>query len=266
MSSAKSKTANKIKKGTKKEDLNLCQSRGCRKPRIDESHFCEYHATEFFYIDLAYKVNVTGVHKPVHNVFSQARIDKKNIINNYYKKEIETEMNSTLLDKEKWGQLKCIRMCSKKGYIVKCDAAVKHSSEYALCPRHLKLSLLDFMRKREQFVARYSRKYNEDDENYFPFPMPKRYENYSLPEEIKEQCKEVSKSSAQIWMEGCLCRHKHWNSNDTCDHLVDGWHGIGYCSKHIHSIQAILCILKRNKVLQSGILIKNLREMVCSYV
>lgn len=250
MSQAKAK-----KTPTTKEGMGLCQHRGCREERYPESHFCGFHISDFWHIDAAYKVNVVGTNKPLHGIFRKARDERKKIRDAYYASDVDKTMKDTLLAEPT--NILCICRCSKKGHVSICHAPVKHQGN--LCPRHLRLRLLKDWKRREKFAGKYARQYMEDD-----MPIPPQLV-YSLPDDVVQKCSEISKQISYETLMNSRCRFESAQGS-CCLSRVDDFINLGYCQKHIHTPQAVLCILKRQRILQSKILIKNLREIVCGWI
>lgn len=253
MSIVKSAVSNRRKKKSyTKEDNHLCQHRGCKKQQYERSHFCDFHKDEYFYIDLAYKVNVTGTSIPLHNVYKKTRREKRGIMELYYLEESKKKMDTILLSTPSIS--KCDKLCVKNGRRIICNSAILHTG--SLCPYHLKSKLLKEMRYKEYLAQKYNYDYNYDDISNI---------NHTIPKDVRTKCFELLLNEDVRKVLQSSCRYEHI-SGARCFMIVDNFTHIGYCSKHLSSSQSILSILKRHKFLNSDVLMKELREIVVSFI
>lgn len=238
-----------------KEQLGLCQVQGCRRDKYETSNFCDFHKDEFFFLDMAHEVNVTGTSPPLFDVIKKANQQKKRIKEEWYVQAVEDEMRRMELSDDESSKT-CKRACSKRGFLAYCGKKTEHSG--TLCPVHLRQDMLKSFRKKVQMKEMFQLKWADE------FPMPLSLQDVpNYPDEVIDRIRDVNRMIRQSVSSGC----RYQDSKDSeCSAYVKEFVHIGYCKKHIGKPQAILCILKRHKVLHSNILIRGLREIIVSMI
>jgi len=219
---------------------NLCCQIKCHCPKILESRYCEYHQQQFYYLDIAERVDVAGEFKS-HSVLLKNIKAKETLL---LGKELTQEAKKSV---EHLYSEKPIGLCEKKGYfkgirsMSTCNRGVKHKS-YKLCPMHLYSFIANRMKKKiatKKILDNFA-----EDNNLFV------KDKYSVEKnDIKPtRCRWKS-------IEGVACGSR-------CERFMHTY----WCSKHIHTPQAIQCLIKRDIFLSSEVLLKHLREIVVSWV
>jgi hypothetical protein len=116
-----------------------------------------------------------------------------------------------------------------------CGRYVRHL-ESKFCPKHLKLEMMKDVRLRHKNGL------------------------IIIPTQIKEKLRSLSSFITPEFMDSVSCR-----ATD-CGMIVDKWPHIGFCSTHIHSIEAIETIEWRYEILQSDIAYPDLQRIILAYI
>jgi hypothetical protein len=252
-----------------KAEKNLCSQRSCRCPRSIESHFCNYHEEEFFYIDMAFEVDVTGICLSKSGLYKKLENEKKKILNDYFIEEVECIMKKMLITNDLNSLINNCEYKSKKRNVI-CKNIVIHKNIEGiilphLCSRHLKRSLI---KKISNKYYRIKYLYNNADNEIISLPSKSTVlDNLNIEKyhEINNKIRKVTKNLTDDIITNSRCRFQT-KPGYVCSKIVDDFMHIAYCSTHIHHNIAILNIMKRHKILSSKILIPNLREILVSYI
>jgi hypothetical protein len=173
--------------------------------------------------------------------FTAARKAKRAILEDYFDQTVRERMKA--IEKVWPTPHKCLWPNAKTSLY--CLRDVEHDHDY--CPRHLRLSFtreLSFRLKRAE----------KDEPGSYP-----------LPAEVRAKLRSIRPPLDRAQFERCQCRFReYWRQ--TCGMPVDQFPLIGFCRKHIHSSQAVAVILLRHHILESDILIPELRRLVVAYI
>lgn len=237
-----------------KADLSLCEKLGCRQPAMDGSHHCLTHWQTYWYIDLAYQVSIGGRHRPKCPTLKTVQIKERKIIDTYFKAEVQRQMNDLTLPRHHPAQPCQVQNKAIRTRRAICGRSCSHVSYEGVnyCPMHLRACLMGELRTKLKLSRQ----------------IPKYLQriSYQLPQAVQDECDRLWQNLPPIeqFMPGC--RYFGNDPDDKCNGEVDDFPDLGYCKKHLGSPQAIQTMLKRQFILESGLLIKDLLEMLASAI
>jgi hypothetical protein len=235
-----------------KTKLGLCQRKGCREPKDAASSFCPDHKADFYYLDLAPLVNISGDERSFNKPFSTARKTRQAIINTYFKEEVQRRMKGLEHD---WSDppmclahevMYNMKYCTR---LVKHEVVALHHPNIGmpLCPVHLRIHL------GREIRVRYKLTIIKENSGGYPFPDDVKAKLQACPRLGLAKIKR------------CLCRfNERWG--EPCQAPVDQYPLIGFCKKHLHTYEAIYIIRLRYHVLEIPILIPDLRRLIVGYI
>lgn len=212
-----------------KKGRNECSIRGCDSQRLVEKEHCESHNEAHFYIDIAKNVNVSGEGINISKMLDKIKKERANII----KRRIANIINKSnppdsiqYVNKREYNIL--VRRLTRR-YNILCSLKTENKESYE------RIMSMDLLHRID--VDDIQREIREMTDS---FKLSPRHRNTS--------CR---------WTDG---------SGSCCNRLAHRFIHTGWCDVHIGSPVAILCLIKRQIIMESDIMIEPLREILVSYI